>query len=467
MDMKFLDPANVGQSSDHAISFLVYSALVKYKPGGLEVAPDLATDMKITDGGKVYTFTIRQGVKWHKGYGEVTAEDLVYSMNRIKDPATKSRFRQDVDIIDKVEAVDKYTVRYTLKNPFSPFVSSILAFRPGWIVNQKAIEERGDKYPVDPIGSGPYMFESWSRGTEVVLSRNPDYFSPLDIDKVSIKVIADDTVAELALKSGDLDISYLYDGDPASRVLAEKSDTLFAKGLPGFRTQWAAVNIAKPAVKDIRVRKALIHAIDKKATAEAVYKNLGTPVSGIFNPNIPGFINPDPYPYDPATAKALLAEAGVPNLAIKVLVMPSMGWPEMAAVMQDQWKKVGINAELIIRERAIYDQMSQNSQDWDIDAKNISRADAFQYATYLYGPSRPFPNNQSYDGADAIIDAAAKEPDTAKQLDLWKQFQQKVIDDVAGFGMTNVKYVIAWRKGFDNVDGQYQDSYPVAQITMS
>jgi len=217
-DMQTADPAHIGQSADHAVAFLVHRGLVKYKAGSLDVVPDLATDWKISDGGKVYTFNLRKGVKWHKGFGELTAEDVVYSIGRIKDPATKSRFQADVDVIDKVEAPDKYVVRFTLKNPFSPFLGAILAFRPGWILNKKAVEERGDQFGMNPVGCGPYVFDTWSRGTEVVLKRNPDFYEPLDIDKVSFKVIKEETVAELALRSGDLDLSYIYEGESAERL---------------------------------------------------------------------------------------------------------------------------------------------------------------------------------------------------------------------------------------------------------
>ncbi len=467
LDMKVVDPANTGQNSDHAIGLLVFNGLVKYEVGGLNVVPDLATDWKIDESGKVYTFRMRKGVKWHKGFGEVTANDVVYSINRIKDPATKSRFAVDVGIIDKVEAVDPYTVRFILKRPFSPFLSAVLAFRPGWIVNKKAVEQLGERFATGPVGSGPYVFEKWSRGTEVVLRRNPDYFEPLDIDKVVFKVVNQDTVAELALKSGELDVAYLYEGEAATRILNEKGGNVESKSLPGYRTQWATFNLRRPLMQDVRVRKALIHAIDKKATAKAVYSSLGQAVASLFNPNIPGWIDIDPFPYDPAKAKQLLAEAGFASgLNLKVVPMPSVGWPEMATVLQDQWKKVGVTAELVIRERAVYDELTKGS-DFDIDATNISRADAFQYAAYLYGPNVPFPNNGGYKGADALIDAAAREMDTAKRLELWRQFQQKaLVEDVAGFGMTNVRYVLAWRKGIKGVDAMYQDSFPVWKMSL-
>jgi ABC-type transport system substrate-binding protein len=149
-----------------------------------------------------------------------------------------------------------------------------------------------------------------------------------------------------------------------------------------------------------------------------------------------------------------------------VVPMPSVGWPEMATVLQNQWKKVGVTAELVIRERAVYDQLTKGS-DFDIDATNISRADAFQYAAYLYGRNVPFPNNGGYKGADALIEAAAREMDTTKRLELWRQFQQKaLVEDVAGFGMTNVRYALAWRKGIKGVDAMYQDSFPVWKMSL-
>lgn len=466
-DVQTLDPAHVGQSTDHAIALLIYNGLVRYEVGGLDVVPDLATGWEVSDDGLTYTFELREGVMWHDGYGELTADDVVYSIERIKANETASRFQQDLDIIESVEAVDDHTVRFTLKTPFSDFIPAVLAFRPGWLVNQQAVEERGETFGVDPVGTGPYQFESWSRGSEIVLTRNPDYQGDLAFDRIVFKVINDDSVAALAVRTGEVDAAYIFEGQPGLSLLdyAESAEDVEAKVIPGFRTQWTTFNLDRPAVSDIRVRQAIIHAIDKEAAVEAVYGPLGTARSSIFNPNIPGFIDPDPFPYDPERARELLAEAGYADgLQIDVLVMPSRGWPELATILQDMWRQVGIEANLIIRERAVYDELARG-EDYDILAQNITRASAAQYAAFLYGPNIPFPNTHRYTGADNLIDLANKTTDDAERLAVWEEFQRRILEeDVVGFAMSNVGYVLAWQDSLEGVEMMYQDAYPVWQI---
>lgn len=466
-DLSTLDPAHVGQSTDHAIALLIFNGLVRYEVGGLGVVPDLATSWDISDDGLVYTFQLREGVQFHKGYGEMTADDVVFSIQRIQADETASRFRQDVGIVESVEALGPYTVQFTLSTPFSDFIPAVLAFRPGWVISQRAAEELGPDFAVSPIGTGPYQFERWSRGSEIVLSRNPDYRDPLPIQSVAFKVINDDSVAELAIRTGEVDAAYIFEGVQGLRLVefAATSPDVEARVIPGFRTQWTTFNLARPAVQDIRVRQAIIHAIDKKAAVEAVFGELGTARSSIFHPVIPGFIDPDPFPYDPERARELLAEAGYANgLSIDVLVMPTRGWPELATIMQDMWRQVGITANLIIRERAVYDELNRGDA-YDVLAQNITRASASQYAAFLYGPNIPFPNTHRYEGADDLIELANVTIDDAQREAIWGEFQRRILEeDVVGFAMSNVGYVLAWRNGVTGADLMYQDAYPVWQM---
>lgn len=464
-DLDMTDPALIGNTSDHSIGVLIYSGLARYKPGSVEVEPDLATEWTLSDDGLTYTFTLREGVKWQKGYGDFTSADVVYTLNRVKDPATASQFASSLDLVTSIEAPDAKTVVITLSEPFSSFLSAVIAFRPGWIVNQRAIEEKGENYINDPIGTGPYQFESRSIGTEVVLKRSPDYYAPVDIETVVMKFVQEDSVTELALQSGDLDIAYLFAPESSDRILNDTGDEIEAKQIASYRTQWAGFNLSREKMKDIRVRKAIIHAIDKPSAAAAVAGDLAQVVSSIFNPNLPGVIDPNPFPYDPELAKSLLAEAGYADgLDIEVLVIPSSTWPDLATVVQEQWRQVGINANLIVVERAVYDEMVAQATAFDIATVNITRSEPFQYAAYFESANIPDPNFHNYSNpeVDELIAAATRELDPATRDDLWGQFQTKIlVDDVVGFGMTNINYVIAWRSDFTNGGDLYVDSYPI------
>ncbi|MBC7078611.1 MAG: ABC transporter substrate-binding protein [Synergistales bacterium] len=174
-DIENVDPAYITAVSDQYIATNVYSGLVRYKPGTGEIEPDLAEDWDISPDGLVYTFHLRRGVKWHKGMGELTSEDVKYSFERILDPATKSLNKLYLEQVADIKTPDKYTVQIKLKEPYAPFLAG-LAYRAGWIVNKKGVEAGGKEYGRQPVGTGPFVFSSYQPGVEVVLAANPDYF---------------------------------------------------------------------------------------------------------------------------------------------------------------------------------------------------------------------------------------------------------------------------------------------------
>lgn len=467
-DMSNLDPAHVIRVTDHAISLMIHGSLYRYEVGGLGVVPELATGHDLSSDGLVYTFYLRDDVQWQYGYGPFTAHDVVFSINRLKDPATASRLIGDVEMIADITALDDHTVQITLVEPFSPFLTAILAFRPGWIVNEQAVTDRGDTYGVDPVGTGPYQFDSWLRGTEITLVRNPDYYGETEADRLVFKVINDDAVAELALRAGEIDISYIYDGEVGQRLidLADRSPDFDYVNEPGELNRWMSFNLDRPNVQDIRVRQAIIHAIDLHTAVEVIFGDLSTPTTSLFSKSIPSFLDIEPYPYDPDRARELLAEAGYADgITLDLLIQPSRRTPELSTVLQEMWRQVGINVNLIVRERAVYDQLLLGD-DYDMIAKNINRANAYQFAVYAYGPSGVALNSSRYSGADDIFDAAVREVDADAADELWREFQRQMIAvDVAGFGLANANALLVWRSHLDNVDTMYQDSWYVPDIT--
>ncbi|MBI4278639.1 MAG: ABC transporter substrate-binding protein, partial [Armatimonadetes bacterium] len=165
-DVLSLDPAHF--SVDDHVAMNIFSNLVRYKTHALAVEADLARKWEVSSDGKVYTFWLRQDVEWHKGYGKFTARDVKYSFDRIKDPATKSRYSSVLDIVARTDVVDDYTVRITLKEPYPDFPAAILAWRPGWVVNQRAVQELGERFGKTPVGTGAYEVVSWRPRAEMV-----------------------------------------------------------------------------------------------------------------------------------------------------------------------------------------------------------------------------------------------------------------------------------------------------------
>jgi peptide/nickel transport system substrate-binding protein len=463
-DLITLDPAHVGKPSDHVHAFSIYSGLVRLKAGTTEMEPDLATKWTLSPDGKVYTFHLRRGVKFHKGYGNFTAKDVKYTFERIMNPKTKSRYRGLFRTLKKIEIVDDYTIKLTLDKPYPSFLRAVLGFRPGWIVSKKAIEEKGKRYGQDPIGTGPFMFDRWVRGSEVSIKRNPDYWDKIYIDRVVGKVIRKDNVAKLALERGDIDVAYFFSGATIREILKNKK--LKIQMNPGYATHFLQFNLKKKPFNDIRVRRAILHATDKAAIAKYVFFGLATPRQSLLNPNVFGYEKLEKNFYDPAKAKRLLAEAGyAKGLKVDVNVIPSSGWPQIAAVLQEQWRKVGIQAKMNVPERAIWNRRWRKSQ-FDILFTRITRFDPDQYLyQYFFSKTRPHPNTSGYAGADSVILNSRHTVDRGKREGFIKAAAKKIfVEDLAGFAIVNVNYVLVTQPYIKGHKVTFQDSHPWRQV---
>ncbi|MBI3024477.1 MAG: ABC transporter substrate-binding protein [Candidatus Tectomicrobia bacterium] len=463
-DLITMDPAYVGKPSDHMLAMNIYSGLVRLKAGTLEAEPDLATQWELSPDGRTYTFHLRRGAKWHKGYGEVTAKDVRFSLERIKDPKTKSRFRGVLQSLEKIEVVDDYTIRLVIKDPYPAFLVSVLAFRPGWIVSEKAVKETGAKFGQDPIGSGPFMFEKWVRGSEIVLARNPDAWEKVRLAKVVHKVIRKDAVAKLAIERGDLDVATLLEGASIQEV--KKNQKLNVLATPGYATHFMQFNLRRKPFDDVRVRRAFLHATDKEAIAKHVFFGNATARHNLLNPHVFGYEKLERNFYDPGKAKKLLAEAGhAGGLDVNVNVMPAAQWPQVAAVLQEQWKKVGIRAKMNVPERAIYDSRTRAGQ-FDIAFIRITRSNADQYLyEYFFSKSQPYPNSSGYARADDLLLKGRHTVDDAQRKGFIQAAARKIfVEDVVGFAIVNVNYVVAMQPYVKDNVPTFQDSFPWRQV---
>ncbi|RLE95430.1 MAG: ABC transporter substrate-binding protein, partial [Thermoprotei archaeon] len=260
-----LDPAYIVWTNDYAIGANIYSTLIGYKPGTREMYGDLAESWEVSENGTVYIFHLRKGVKFHKGYGELKASDVKFTFERILDPKTNARYPDFFKSIDHIEVIDDYTIKFVLKYPDSAFLTYIAPWRNSFIVSQKAVEELGKDFSFNPVGTGPFMFESWDSETgDVVLVANPDYYGEKPkVDKVIYKVIEDPYTAYLALERGEVDIVTL---DTSISGLLER-----AKSNPNIKVYEKisggslslTFNLKHPILKDVRVRRAIAYAINK------------------------------------------------------------------------------------------------------------------------------------------------------------------------------------------------------------
>ena len=312
---KSLDPDTVTAVNDFRILFNVYDGLVRYRSGTLEVEPALAESWEISEDGTVYTFELREGVSFHDG-SALDAEAVVFNFERMLNedhpyydtgPFPLSFFFSS---IEAVEAVDDMTVRFTLSEPYAPFLSN-LAYTPGLIVSQAAVEEHGQEFGRNPSGTGPFRFVEWRSNEAVVVERNPDYWDGApDLEAVIFRPITDANTRTAEMLAGGIDIMVEV---PPVALSEFQGDDFRIVEQAGPHVWFLILNLKEGPFTDQRVRQAANYAIDKEALVDDVLEGTAEVAAG---PTPPAFgwaynADLDPYPHDPERARELLAEAGV------------------------------------------------------------------------------------------------------------------------------------------------------------
>lgn len=453
-DGETLDPARFSIIPDYAVITNIYNALVKYKTGTTELVPDLAEDWEISEDGLTYTFYLRKGVQWHKGYGEFTSADVKYSFERILDPETESRWRGELLDIESIETPDDYTVVINLKQPGVSFLHKVANFRQGFIVNEQAVKDAGDSYGRNPVGTGPYVFDHWTPGQEIVLTANPDYFEGKPpTEKIVFVPIAEETVRVLAFERGEIDIILgLTDPEAYKRFRDEGKVTVYEQVAPaivGLRPNFKIAPFDNP-----KVREALQYAFDKEAIIDGLLGGMAVPAIGPIPPTMYGFTTDVPdYPYDPEKARAVLAEAGYPSGFDTAMYFANVGNNQsLFAALQSYLADIGVRAELKMLDGAAWFQVAGAGEP-PLNWFPTNRAEPDVYLTSFFHSSNNPPGlNPYYDGADDLIEQQRTELDEAKRLELLAEIQRKIMEDgaiIPLYHATEVQVAQPWVEGFE------------------
>lgn len=302
-----LDPAKTTIGDEYVYVHLLFNGLSRIDPD-MTVKPDLAESWTASDDLKTWTFKLRQGVKFHHGR-VMDAEDVVATMKRILDPATGSRARTGLSMVDGISATDPMTVEFKLNIPYAGF-ADIFADRNLRIVPKDKLAELSTQ----PIGTGPFMFKSWSPGDRLELVKNPSYFEAglPKVDGATLRIIPESAARMAALESGAIDIVWSMPYEAVDKL--KTSATARADSVSTPTWDGVILNNDRPPFNDVRVRKALALTIDKEAIVELALFGQGNPTFSPIPPSHPYFNKAMKFtPPDIAQAKKLLAEAGFPN----------------------------------------------------------------------------------------------------------------------------------------------------------
>ena len=309
-DASTLIPPLASDASSHDVAGYIYNGLLKYD-GDLNLVGDLAESWEVSPDGLTITFKLRKGVKWQDG-APFTAQDVMFTYQLMVDPKTPTAYGEDYKQVKKAEVLDDYTFRVTYPQPFAPALGSwALAILPKHLLEGQDIT----KSPLarNPVGTGPFKFREWRAGDKIILSYNPDYFEgrPYLNDYVYL-IKPDQATMFLELKAGNIDRMGLTPQQYKRQTEYPKFQKTFNKyKYVSFSYTYLGYNLEDQRFADRRVRQALTYAINKKEIVDGVLMGLGQEATGPYKPGT-WFSNPDVprFDYDPAKAKALLAEAG-------------------------------------------------------------------------------------------------------------------------------------------------------------
>lgn len=350
-DAKRLLPLLASDSASADISGLVFNGLTKYDKD-IKITGDLAESWEIKKGGLEIIFHLRKGVRWHDGK-PFTASDVTFTYETIIDPKAPTPYSSNYGPVESVTALDEHTVRVVYKEPYAPALES-------WgmgVISRHILEGKdiaSEEFNRKPIGTGPYKLKEWITGQRIVLEANDDYFEGRPkIDRYIARIIPDTATMFLELKFGGIDFMGLT--PPQYKLQADKP--LFRRHFqkfryPAFQYTYLGFNLLDARFKDVTVRRAIAHAINKRSIINGVLLGYGTAATGPFPPESWAY-NADvsdvkDIAYDPAHAKKLLAEAGwKPGEGGK---LQKDGKPFSFTVITNQGNDVRLKSAQIIKE---------------------------------------------------------------------------------------------------------------------
>lgn len=479
-DANKLDPHLSGGGQDRALFGYMFNGLMRFKPGSMDpkdIELDLAEEVTGSPDGLVWTVKLRRGVQFHHGYGELTAADVVYSLEKARDPKT-SGFASTFGVISGLEAVDPYTVRITLSDRVPTFTGVLADPSGGLIISKKAAEELGTDVKAVMIGTGPFQFESYTPKSETVLVAHEGYFrGKPKIDRINYKYIPSDNARELAFASGEIDLFYgRREQDWVDRMKGQYGDTIKVDIFAPSQSRMLHLNQSVNPLDDIRVRKAIGHAINRDEfqllIGKDITRQLASPVPSGFlgqTTDVPA------YPFDQAKAKALLAEAGFPDgLTLKVPTTKIGSLKVPFELIMEQLRRVGITLEVdFIDHRAWHALIRKNESPLVIyGAAPFPQADAiltpFFHSGSIVGTATAQTNFSHCRAADAEIDAARSAADPAAQAASWKAAQVKIMEEACVVPIFELQQVWGRRATLDygyELTGTLNLGPPITEMT--
>lgn len=420
-----LDPtAGAAAAIDEVVYANVFEGLTRIGPDG-RVQNGLAENWIISDDGLTYTFELHDGVTFHDGT-TLDAGDVVFSLDRARAEDSTNAQKALFDAIESVEQMDELTVQVTLSKPAGDFL-----YNMGWGDAVIVAPESAETNKENPVGTGPFKFSAWQKGSAVTLERNEDYWGePAALERVEIRFIPDPAAATASLLAGDV---HAFPNLPAPESMPQfDADPRFTVAIGSTEGETIlSTNNGQPPFDDLRVRQAIAHAIDRQAIIDGAMFGLGTPIGTHFAPHHPAYVElVEVYPYDPERARELLAEAGHGDGISATIKLPPPSYARRGGeIIAAQLREVGIDLEIIPVEWAQWLEQVFTNKDYDLTI--VSHTEPNDIGIY----ARPdYYFQYDNDAFDAVIEELSVTANEDSRYELFRQAQQILADDaVNGF----------------------------------
>ena len=334
-----------GAAIPEALLYNVYETLVKLDSESGEVVPLLAEDYEVSDDGLTYTFTLHEDVTFSNG-DEFTADDVKYSIERVQSEAWTVSLKEAMSIVASVEVSSPTEVVVNLSEPSNDWLYRMTT-RIGAMFSETGVDDLANT----PVGTGPYVLDTFTRGDSLTLATRDDYWGEApDVEEVTLRYFEDATAMNNALLSGGIDVIGTLQSPESLERFADDDRFEVLEGTTNGELV-LSMNNARPPFDDVRVRQAVRHALDRQAILDTTYAGYGELIGSMVPPTDPWYEDlTDVAPYDPAQAQALLAEAGVSDLNVAFRI-PNLPYAVTASqVVKSQLAEVGINAEIEVLE---------------------------------------------------------------------------------------------------------------------
>jgi len=436
----------------------VYNGLMNYDPDG-NLFPDLAKGPPDQPDDGTYIFHLREGVQFQKGYGELTAEDVVYTFDTIRgviDTGQSFFLKLWLGSVEAVEAVDKYTVKFSLSEPYGdlPEVTALCK-----VISKKAAEKFGKDFTRNPVGSGPFELVEWLKDDRIVLKRFDKHFRQgiPKLDEIVIQVIPDDTIKVTNLITGQVDM--MKEIPPRNLAQLKAAPGIVVGQRSGSQAEQMYFNTSAEPFNDVNLRRAIGYAINRDAIANQVFFGMAQPsVAPMLEAQIPLKKYPDGMTrmtYDPAKAKAFLAKSSKPDGFEFTCLTTGQGWfVEQLTVIQANLADIGVKMTIEPLEKSVMF-ARMRKKDYSASYEDLNAA-YFGYSPvnpllFYTPPTRTLYWADEYgQRADGILKRFMTTLDVNKRQELMSEFLTILTDQVPYIQVVFVDSTDAWRDAVTN-----------------